>query len=447
MKHLIPPGKSLQYYSTLSWVVIGAFTFICATLVFLGLAFIDYQGANSELTKDLTEKSQIFAKRISAEMLLGPRGAVTAVSNNLKKELDIKQVEITTQPPPCFKDSQQSCIETSTWTISANYKVPFIKDSYFVQLTSARPQFRSFIQPQNLIWSVFPIIFIMALGIALQRYVLRKYFILPIQALIETTIGDKEPPNYWPKEITEISDRLFESFKIRDEVVFSQIARGVIHDLRTIIHTPLGAVELVNEQDKGSDKRLARLEHLHDVSAKQLHKMANILDNTLDGSREIKVKREVGSVSSAITGAIGTLSAFMDKSGTKLEVRNSVKDVLFSHDSVQLERVLTNLIKNSIEATQELQISNNHASVIVSAVKSGSHITIDVEDCGIGLQTTDSKRFFRTLKSTKTHGSGLGLIVSKKIVEAHGGQLIPGSSQTLGGAKFSITLPIEGVRT
>ncbi len=446
MRHLIPPGKSLQFYSTLTWIVIGVFTFICSTLVFLGLAFIDYQNANALLGRELTEKSQIFAKRISAEMLLGPRGAVKVVSINLKKDLNLPHADITTQTPACFKDRQQFCIESSSKKISVYYKVPFIKDSQFVLLSSARPRFRNFIQPENLIWSVFPIVLIMALGILLQRYVLRRFFILPIQALVDTSTGDKNPPRYWPREIAEISDKLFKSFKLRDEIVFFQITRGVIHDLRTLIHTPLGAVKLVSEQVMGSDKRLSRLEHLYEVSAQQLPKMANILDNILDGSREITIRREMRSVESAISGAIETLSPFIEKSGVILEVRNSGNNVLVPHDSVQLERVLTNLIKNSIEATQETKKLREHTAVIISTNQDNSHFIIEVEDCGSGLQTTDPKRFFRTLKSTKPHGSGLGLIISKKIIEAHGGLFIPGDSSSLGGAKFSIKLPLKEVQ-
>jgi two-component system, NtrC family, sensor histidine kinase HydH len=263
----------------------------------------------------------------------------------------------------------------------------------------------------------------------------------PVEALIETSVGDKETKAYWPKELREISDRLYKSFESRDQAVFSQIARGVIHDLRTLIHTPLGAIDLVDEQSPGSEKRLARLEHLQSVSKSQIPKMKEIIDTTLDGSREIGISPKYAPTRLAVDGAIRTLDNLIKQSRTEIKVRDEVGPRTLQHDPTQLERAITNLIKNGIEACQEqAKASKITPCIQVSLRTEAESVEISIEDNGPGLPTS-SPRVFRPLKSTKTHGSGLGLVVSRKIIEAHGGELVPGRSVDLGGARFTIRLP------
>ncbi|MFN8945705.1 MAG: ATP-binding protein, partial [Pseudobdellovibrionaceae bacterium] len=67
-------------------------------------------------------------------------------------------------------------------------------------------------------------------------------------------------------------------------------------------------------------------------------------------------------------------------------------------------------------------------------------LSVVIEDSGTGLpEQVDS--IFRLLKSTKPHGSGLGLLISKKIIEAHHGRIIASQSEELKGAQFEILLP------
>lgn len=110
-----------------------------------------------------------------------------------------------------------------------------------------------------------------------------------------------------------------------------------------------------------------------------------------------------------------------------------------SYDPTQLERAVTNLVKNAVEAASQNRASP--ALVVISASSlpdEGCHIV--VEDTGPGLGD-DPSRVLRSIRSTKTHGSGLGLVISRKIIEAHSGRLLAGTSQNLGGARFDVILP------
>jgi len=438
--NLIPAGRSLRFYALISWVIPAILALVSCVAIFAVVTTINYRNQVNRIKDELTDKSQIVARRISGELLIGARGAVGSVSNTLKDELLLSSVEITSKSPACSGDSTEGfCIEKTTDSIIAYRKAPHVADLYYVAISKAKPTYLSYFNFKNILFSLFPVLIFFGIGLLLQRVILIRYFLRPIQALIETSRGDKEPKNYWPKEIQNISENLYQSFKERDEVIFSQIARGVIHDLKTLIHTPIVAKDLVSEKPDAGEQRTKRLENLFSTCSTQLPKIQDIIDNTLDGSREIPIKPKVSSIDETVQSAIQNLTSLFEQAKTSIEVKNEATSLLLAHDSVQLERVFTNLIKNGIEACKE---SDGKRVVCVSLSEQTKSFDIEIEDSGLGLNIGTNK-LFQPLKSTKTHGSGLGLIVSKKIVEAHGGTLLPGASQRLRGAKFTIRLPKE----
>ena len=94
-------------------------------------------------------------------------------------------------------------------------------------------------------------------------------------------------------------------------------------------------------------------------------------------------------------------------------------EVMASYDSLQFIRVINNLLKNGIEAaaeSEDIPLRN----VKVSLVSQDEHIKLTIEDSGSGFKVSPDKAF-RAFRTTKIRGTGLGLLISKKIVEAHNG--------------------------
>jgi len=215
----------------------------------------------------------------------------------------------------------------------------------------------------------------------------------------------------------------------------------VIHDVRTLLHSVLSATSLVKEQQSGTEKRLQRLDTLFRACDTNLPKINELVDLTLDGSRDITVATRPVDVLETVKSAIKTNETLSKNKNVTVEVKTP-NNLVLAHDPVQLERVFTNLIKNAIESCAE---KGGEGQVVVTASTNTPNKTalITIHDSGKGLPATPEK-VFRLLKSTKTHGSGLGLIVSRKIVEAHGGELIAGHSKELPGAEFQVRLPFQG---
>ena len=123
----------------------------------------------------------------------------------------------------------------------------------------------------------------------------------------------------------------------------------------------------------------------------------------------------------------------------KTELASDVPTVLADH--VQLQQVILNLIMNAIDAMS--MITDRRRELCIKSVKHPDGLLIHVQDSGKGLDPEHSDRIFEPFFTTKPQGIGMGLSISRSIVEAHGGRLwvTPGSPH---GAVFQFTLPSTG---
>jgi signal transduction histidine kinase len=107
-------------------------------------------------------------------------------------------------------------------------------------------------------------------------------------------------------------------------------------------------------------------------------------------------------------------------------------------DRVQLPQVIMNLIMNSIEATRDVE--GPRELVIKSELAENEQLLVSVSDTGVGLPTEQADQIFNAFFTTKLHGTGMGLSISRSIIESHGGRLWADSSSARG-ATFHIMLP------
>jgi len=109
---------------------------------------------------------------------------------------------------------------------------------------------------------------------------------------------------------------------------------------------------------------------------------------------------------------------------------------------VQLQQVLVNLIVNAIEA---LSVGDGMRQLtIVSDGAPSNFVVVEVKDTGPGLDQGELNRLFQSFYTTKPDGMGMGLAISRSIVEAHGGQLSAAPNEPRG-AVFRFTVPVEQI--
>ena len=110
-------------------------------------------------------------------------------------------------------------------------------------------------------------------------------------------------------------------------------------------------------------------------------------------------------------------------------------------DRVQLQQVLMNLIMNSIDAMKDVNGTRN--LTVKSQRAEDEQVVLSVSDTGVGLPPQQADQIFNAFFTTKVHGTGMGLRISRSIVESHGGRLWAAENSPRG-ASFYFTLPCKG---
>lgn len=231
--------------------------------------------------------------------------------------------------------------------------------------------------------------------------------------------------------------------RARDQAVIGQLTSGVMHDIRTPLQSVVAALELVRETTNPSDRN-EMLENLYRISGIKTPMIGQIIETILDGSRDIHIEKKPGDLMDTIQEAIAVSADLAARKKIKVTISTSEDPMIVCHDPTQINRVIANLVKNAIEAAGS---TTEPRRVLVVAGRSVStqEVVLSVEDSGPGIQGKED-RLFRLFRSNKVHGSGLGLMITKKIVEAHGGTIHAGRSEALGGAKFEVVLPDEAIQ-
>jgi signal transduction histidine kinase len=113
-------------------------------------------------------------------------------------------------------------------------------------------------------------------------------------------------------------------------------------------------------------------------------------------------------------------------------------------DRVQLQQVMMNLMTNSIDAMKD--VNGPRELAIKSQRAEHEQVMVSVSDTGVGLPPQQTDQIFHAFFTTKPHGTGMGLSISRSIVESHSGRLWA-SDNSSRGASFHVTLPTSGRST
>jgi two-component system sensor histidine kinase VicK len=221
------------------------------------------------------------------------------------------------------------------------------------------------------------------------------------------------------------------------------------HELRTPIQPILGLSQVVSpkvgEEERGHMRVIIR-------NAKRLQRLTeNILDVTRIDNHSLKLQRERFNLIDLISRIVQDFRNQIDSPNLVLvcqfkERREDENGLTFVHaDKSRLIQVLSNLLSNAIKFTKEGIISVNVEKQVKQkekAIKQEEAI-ITVKDMGVGIDPKLLDRLFSKFATKSFAGTGLGLFISKSIVEAHGGRIRAENNSDGRGATFIFTLPLE----
>jgi signal transduction histidine kinase len=286
------------------------------------------------------------------------------------------------------------------------------------------------------------------------------------------------------KELQE-SNRLLgvtnEQLRERD-LMQNEFINIAAHEMRTPIQPILGLSEIILQKLLNIAKQLQKeeedaivYEQLHDSSripnrpnsifrsslslsvekiipmveiisrnAKRLEKLTNnLLDVTrIENNKSLELSKEIFPIDSVIRDCIIDASQRIGKKAIKFSYVSANEGpqhvTTIKADRTRIAQVLMNLLDNSINSSQEGVIS-----VKRTVDRDANTMTLSVKDAGSGINPGITPRLFSKFATASEKGTGLGLYISKKIVEAHGGKIWAENNKDEDGATFAFTIPMS----
>ena len=167
---------------------------------------------------------------------------------------------------------------------------------------------------------------------------------------------------------------------------------------------------------------------------------ADIINRIRSISRKGESKRQLVDVNEVIQEIIALLHNEAHRYSISMNTDLGANLPTVMADSLQLQQVMMNLIMNSIDAMKD--VDQTRELSIRSQSAGDQQLMITVSDTGVGLPPQQAEQIFNAFFTTKPHGIGMGLRISRSIVESHGGRLWAANNSSRG-ASFYITLPVS----
>lgn len=256
--------------------------------------------------------------------------------------------------------------------------------------------------------------------------------------------------NLWKQ--TELYDQLKESKK-QLEAAYEQVKRHdkmqeefikiAAHELRTPIQPILGLTQLIRASSK--DVKQCELLDATIRNAKRLEQLIeNILDVTKIEGHSLSLNKVQFNMNDVITNMISDMSTTTSTS-IKLEYSHS-QDIFVQADRERITQVINNLLNNAIKFTKKGTISTSLEKK-KEQDSDKEYIVVGVKDTGQGIDSEILPNLFTKFATkSQTRGTGVGLFISKNIIEAHDGKIWAQNNNNGIGATFTFSLPITNYK-
>jgi signal transduction histidine kinase len=210
-----------------------------------------------------------------------------------------------------------------------------------------------------------------------------------------------------------------------------ELSASVAHEIRNPLCGILLSVEVLKTKMDGTDSRRALLDNLH----REAERMEAIVENLLHFARHYEPRPVACRLGEVVGRSIESVRSHLGKNRMDVRVDRAVADCAVELDPDLMQQVFSNLLLNSVDACPP------GSTIRVGLAARGSgEVAVAFRDTGQGIPPDLMGRIFEPFFTSKPKGIGLGLSVSKKIVEAHNGR-IEVSSEPGKGATFTVVVP------
>jgi signal transduction histidine kinase len=211
---------------------------------------------------------------------------------------------------------------------------------------------------------------------------------------------------------------------------FGLLAAGIAHEVGNPLTSISSIVQMLERRDQDDYTRDKLV-----LVGGQLQRIRGTLRELIEFSRPASTERAHVSLADILDEALGIAKYYKGTKGRTItaDVPHDLPPLFAVRD--QLVQVFLNLILNAIDATEK------NGRIEIAARREGGRLVVTVKDDGHGIPPGQAPKLFQPYFTTKKHGTGLGLFVTRKMVADHGGDVTFASAPGAG-AVFEVTLPV-----
>jgi two-component system, LuxR family, sensor kinase FixL len=264
-------------------------------------------------------------------------------------------------------------------------------------------------------------------------------------AVGEMRVGDARFFTGFIRDLTERQETEARVQELQAELVhmsrltaMGEMASALAHEL----NQPLSAIANYMKGSRrlladSQDENAAVVRDAMDKAAEQALRAGDIIRRLRDFVARGESERRVEDVKKLVEEASALALVGAKDRGVRVRFQFDPKVEFVLADKVQIQQVLLNLMRNALEAMEETE---RRELVVATAPAHDDLVAISVADTGSGISPEITGQLFQPFITTKRHGMGVGLSISRTIVEAHGGSITPQPNPG-GGTVFTLTLP------
>jgi PAS domain S-box-containing protein len=217
-----------------------------------------------------------------------------------------------------------------------------------------------------------------------------------------------------------------------------EMASGLAHELNqplcAIVNYTEACLEMLGEKPAQAELRRAMVE-----VAKQSERAGEVIRRLRGFVRRGEPQRVAVDVNAAVREVLSMTSADLRQQEVKVKLQLGKRLPAVLADAIQIQQVVMNLVRNAIDAMAETERSRRELRI--KTRRRGPYIEVAVQDAGRGIDGEAGGRVFESFFTTKTHGLGMGLSISRSIIELHDGRIWV-TPNAKGGVTFQFVLPL-----
>lgn len=214
-----------------------------------------------------------------------------------------------------------------------------------------------------------------------------------------------------------------------------QLAAEMAHEIRNPLTTIKGFLQLIKPNLREIGK-----EEYADVVLAEIERVNEIISEYLNPVKPLNSKKDFVSLNEMALHLVKLYESEAIIKNIKLTTHLTEEKTQVYIQEKEIKQVLINLIKNAFEAIEECD--NQVRSIDIRTEVIHKHAYIHIVDTGIGMSSETMNRLFTPFYTTKARGTGVGLLISKEIIDHHQGNLYITTAENKG-SKFTIELPIS----